>query len=281
MIELATTKTVLHPREVQELKDRKAARESMLAGTGFQGGSPGLQKVITGAIQNQEALVREIREIDGMLERDAPQPIPSEQIDDARRLEAELADSIRQGMPSQEEYRRNTAGAVDRHRAWDSAKKDAVLKWKHLRRRMWATGMSEHGLSDEQDVSNVEKLRPRNVSADLGDAQIPQVRTMFQQPPGSAPVRVMSDAQKGVLQEIAPDIAESMATLPNDIRAEILDRIDALVAAKTLVKKPPSEMAQLRGQAKALGINSYGMSKEKLRAAIEEAQNGISVDLPE
>ncbi len=243
---LATTENVLHPRQVEEIRQLRDQKMAMAGGHAVGPGGPSLARVIQSQIQDAESLGKEITHLGKMLDDQAPKPIPDDRLDEAVQLEHDLADSIREGMPSQAEYRRNTAGAVDRHRAWEKAKKSKVLKWKHIRRRMHATGISDFGLDDEADVSNVEKLRPREGMADLADAQIPHTRTIHQSPPGAGQTVIYNDADMKLLRDVDPETAAAIGLLDNDSRGRILA---VLRGAQTPKQVQPVNDAGLQSKA--------------------------------
>jgi hypothetical protein len=78
----------------------------------------------------------------------------------------EIEEKIVNGMPTQEEMRKNPAGMVDRWIKWEKANKKAVLEWKN------AQIMLEPDSSDK-DLANFERLRPEGqMDRFRGDAQI-------------------------------------------------------------------------------------------------------------
>ena len=223
---LATTENVLHPRQVTEIRDLAAQRRATLTGSGVSGfpGSPQLAQTITAQVQNPEAVQKDLNQLEGMLANQAPQPISHDRMDEAVKLEAALREAWLDGMPTQAEMRRNTTGACDKHRAWDKKHKSSVLTWKHLRRRLHASGISDFGLDDESDISNVEKFRPRGGSGEenLDRAQIPQTSTTFLPPAGADQTAIFNDADLALLRGIDPTFADSIGLLDNAARGRIL-----------------------------------------------------------
>lgn len=269
MTELSTD-NLLHPRQVTELNDEKAQLERMLGSASF----------IRGQLADDGANVfKQIKGIDKMLEQ-APQPIPADQVDAAVKTEKLLREAWLDGMPTQAEMRRNPPGAVDKNTSWQKRTKTQVMQWKHLRRRLHASGISKHRLADEGDISNIEMFRPVGGSAEMSmdNAQIAQTRTTNLPPPGAGPVTVMSDEQADMLKSINPELHGKMALLSNDQRAEVLGLVDSLMTGTE--KKPrkkrdvgsynDSEIARLRAEAKDLDINTYGKGREDLRKLIAD-----------
>ncbi len=222
---MTPTTNLLHPRQVSEYKDLKARLEGMLAAPAH----------IRGQLQDGGAGVsRQIGELDKMLQQ-APIPYEQHEIDEAVKLEESLRDNWLLGMPTQAEMRRNPPGATDKHRAWDSRCKTSVLQWKHVRRRLHASGISEHRLADEGDISNVEMFRPVGGSQEmnLGGAQI-EGKTMKLPPPGVGPAAVMTEQHEKILNQIDPTIVPKMGLLPNDTRSEILDAVREFAKTTTV-----------------------------------------------
>ena len=274
MTELST-ENVLHPRQVTELNDEKAQLENML------GSAPHIR----GQLQDGGANVaKQIKGIDKMLVQ-APKPFLPDQIDDAVKTEELLRETWLGGMPTQAEMRRNPSGAVDKNRAWSDRHAASVAKWKNLRRRLHASGISSHRLSDEGDISNIEMFRPTGGSDELNmhNEQIPG-KIMNLPPAGAGPAAVMSDEQADALKALNPELHGKMALLSNDQRAEVLGLVDNLMAGKTQVKrtkKPQgsyhdSPIAILRAEAKALGISLFQKGREQLRTEIAERSGALT-----
>ncbi|KKM70370.1 hypothetical protein LCGC14_1441420 [marine sediment metagenome] len=235
---LTTERPVLHPRQVADLRQLKAEREAQLSAPPH----------IRNQIQDVGAIVKEIRDIDGTLDKQAPRPISADQMDEAVKLEATLRESWLKGMPTQAEMRRNPPGAVDKHRKWEKLTKSNVLLWKGLRRRLHASGVSDYGLNDESDVSNVEKFRPRGGGGELNlnPAQI-EGKIIELPPVGAGQAVVFNDADIERLTKIDPEIAASLGTLPNDTRRRILDLLHGDTTTDTTEEPKPSKRAKGKG----------------------------------
>ncbi len=286
--QLATTANVLHPRQVVELNDTKRKLESILAGP----------QIIGGIVQDKGHAGRQLTDTDRMLAQ-APQAIPQDEIDAAVKLETELREGWSgSDMPTHAEMRRNAPGCVDKHRAWEMRHKTEVLRWKNLRRRLHASGISKHKQDDEGDISNVEMYRPVGGSAELNldNAQIPG-KVMKLPPAGCGLPAVMHEEDIAILKEINPALLDQMATFDNEQRTMVLDLVRqyralssegeagagaAQVRAKPVRQKRTkraksqkakesynnSELAALRAEAKKLGINSYAKGRDVLREEI-------------
>lgn len=272
---LATTRNVLHPRQVAEMRETAAQQKEMLTAPAY----------IRSQIQDPQALANSITHLEDVLAKEAPQPIPAGRMDEAVKLEASLREAWLEGMPTQAEMRRNPPGAVDKNRAWDRRVKTQVLLWKHMRRRLHASGVSDFGLDDEADISNIEKFRPRSSPTELGlnPAQI-EGKIIALPPVGSGQAVVFSEADLALLKGIDPEIAASIGLLPNVARRQILDIIRGNGAeakaqegfglgASEPASAPPEKLPHvkvLRAECKALNINSWGMSKQDMYEAIAE-----------
>ena len=229
-----TTTNVLHPRQVVDLNETKARLEGILGAAPF----------IRNQLQDGGALVaKQIGELDKMLAQ-APRAFSADEIDGAVKLEAELRQGWMGGMPTQAEMRRNPPGAVDKNMAWERRSKTKILQWKQLRRRLHASGVSEHRLPDEGDISNIEMYRPVGGSAEMNmdNAQIPGADMHI--PPEVGVTAVMSEEQSEVLRAVNPELADKMALLDNEARAKVLELVDGLIQGTTASpapKKPRSE----------------------------------------
>ena len=263
MTELLSTENVLLPRQVSALRDEKAQLEGML-------NSPPHVRAL---LQDPKGVVRRIQNADKVLEQ-APQPIPPDQKDAAVRAERELRDKWSAGMPTQAEMRKNPSGAIGKNIEWKNRTKLDVGTWKNLRRRMQESGMmNDHDV----DGSNIERFRPVGGAQELNmdNTQIPGVN--YHLPPeGAAPAVIFSAADQAKLKKLDPELSAALALLPNDARQTILDEMNA-PQKKTRGKRPPdTEFAQLRRQAKGLGINTFQLSKDAIRKAVGAANRAAS-----
>lgn len=204
----------LRQTQIASLEDEKRGIEATLQAPGF----------VQNQIQDRGAMQRQIRAIDRQLQTDTPRPYGETERDAAVARERDLREKIREGMPTQAEMRRNPAGATDKHRAWEKARKADVLEWKNVRVRMHASGMID-GVRDAQDVANIETFRPAHASHELNmeNAQIPGKDIYL--PSGPIAVRnVMSDedreAHKAWLEaEVQRQVDERMAALEQKLEA--------------------------------------------------------------
>ena len=232
MIQVSTA-NLLHPRQVSELTDNNKRLRAILNSGPH----------ITNQLQDGGAhITQQIRNNEKFLEQ-APVPIPKKEIDEAVKMESRLRAEWLKGMPTQAEMRKNPPGAVDKNMSWQSKTKKKQLQWKHLRRRLHASGISEHKLSDEGDISNVEIYRPHGGSGEMSmdNAQIPGKNHFL--PDKVTLAAVMDDKEEAFLKENAPDVLEEMALLNNEMRHKVLDKVREIMAERivdSLVSAAPA-----------------------------------------
>jgi hypothetical protein len=100
------------------------------------------------------------------LTENSPKELPGGAKDKIAKRCKEIEEKIVNGMPTQEEMRKNPAGMVDRWIKWEKAFKKEVLEWKN------GQIMLEPDSSDK-DLANFERLRPEGqMDRFRGDAQI-------------------------------------------------------------------------------------------------------------
>jgi len=129
------------------------------------------KKALTHALNNPDIkdkgqVVRQLRKLNTQLETQTPRAYASHEIDGAVKLEKELREKILNGMPSQEEMRKSPPGAVGKHMEWEKRNKKDLLKWKEIQLRL------NHD-SNDPDVANFERHRPKSSSLNMDNAYIP------------------------------------------------------------------------------------------------------------
>ena len=123
-------------------------------------------------IQDKGAVVKQLRTIEHQIDTQTPKPFIGIELDKARKRADALKAKILEGMPSQEEMRKNPPGAVGKHRAWEAKNKAAIIEWKNLQLRI------NHN-SQDPDVANFEKFRPTGSTLNMHGAQIPGQQYFF------------------------------------------------------------------------------------------------------
>ena len=273
-----TTKPFLRPRQTEELKEEVGRLRQMLSAPPH----------IANRIEDRGQLNKNLCAAEHDLQTQAPTAYGEDELDAATKRSAELQDKMLGGMPTQAEMRRNPPGAVDKHRRWERRNKTFLSEWKNIQLRLHQNGYGD--LPDATDLANFERFRPVGGSGEMSmeNAQIPQTRTTQLPPPGAGPVTVMSNEQAEMLESMNPELHDKMALLSNEQRAEVLGLVDSYMQGtqpvkptKELAEKKPrrkkpkgsyndSMIAQLRAEAKVLGISSFQKGREQLRAEIAE-----------
>lgn len=162
--------------------------------------------------------------IDKQLGDQVPVPYDREMLDTAVARESLLREQFTTGMPTQEEMRRNPAGAVDKHRAWEDRNKPAILEWKNIRLRLHAGGDIKDVPRDANDVANMEMFRP---SGGLGQMNLDNAQinppTYYMPPAGAPPATVFTDEDMALLEDLAPDTRNAIIVMSNEARAATMD----------------------------------------------------------
>ena len=157
----ALTDNLLRPPQYEELKKEKEEIDYKLNGPWKH------------LIQKPGRLMQRKKEVDKQLAQSMPEPItnPVEK-DHLAKVERDLREKITTGMLSQEEMRKNPAGAVDRHRRWERANKADILTWKNVRLQLHAD--TSDPSTWDRDTANLEQFRPEGARERVRlDAQIP------------------------------------------------------------------------------------------------------------
>lgn len=223
-----TAKPLLRPRQLNALHGEEKRLESVLSAPPH----------IAGTV-NRGEMTRQLKRIKTEREAQTPTAYREHELDDAHRREVELRQFWLEGMPTQAEMRRNPAGAVDKHRRWERAKKAAIIEWKNIQLRLHAssTGVDGH-LDDERDVANIERFRPAEAGHELNmhNEQIPG--KSFFMPERVVPAAVATDDELALLKELDPDTHAAMALLSSEQRARVL-AVLRQQAEGTLPPRPP------------------------------------------
>lgn len=119
-----------------------------------------------GQVQNKAAVAKRLRRIEKRLQDDAAPEVPAGERDDMQRRIVELEAEIKDGMLSHDEMTRNPPGAVGHNIRYQRKKTPAQLEWKSKQLRL-------NKDSDDPDVANIERLRPRTSHLSMDGAQIP------------------------------------------------------------------------------------------------------------
>ncbi len=171
----------------------------------------------------------QLRRLRNQLEKQSPKEVVGKAKDAMIKENEGLLETILDGMPSQEEMRKNPPGAVGKHRSWERRVKKDLIRWKNNELRLNVG-------SDDSDICNLERHRPKKSSLNMDNAQIPGQQYYF--PPGAIPLsNVMSDTDKATMS------AENMKTRDRLIKQAIkendTDMAKFLGVDLKELKKPP------------------------------------------
>lgn len=175
-------------------------------------------------VQSPNEMRRQLRASREMLDKQAPKPFAADELDKAVAREKELLTSITNGMPTQQEMRRNPNGAVDKHRLWEKRNKSDILRWKNLRLRLHESGAVDGFTKDSGEVANLEHFRPSGGPQELlmHGEQIPGTDYHMVANPRSV---TMNDTEIAALKEVDPEMAGMLATMSAESRAVVKEAI--------------------------------------------------------
>lgn len=180
----------------------------------MEGEREGLRKKMHNPnIQDKGVVADQLRKLDNQLETQRPTEYGSDEIDAAVRKEAQLRAEWLDGMLSHEEMRKCPPGAVDRHLAWERKNAPRIEEWQNIMRRL------NHG-SDAREIASIERFRP-TVSRMNMDNAIVAGKQYHLPPAGAAQGVPFTDGQLAALRSMFPEMAERIATLSNEGRAEV------------------------------------------------------------
>ena len=199
----------------------------------------------------------------------SPEPLSPTEKDKLAAMEKRLAAKIQDGMPTDETMRKNPVGAIDQHTAWERANKKLIKWWKNVRIQL-------NPDSDDRDLSNVERLRPRGqmdrmrtdaqIGGHMAYGDIDPSQWPFEQPDNTA-----LEQAKRVAHEQA--IAKSVEEAEQAVSGIAVPSYQA-IAAK--VRKPLSEDAR---QAARDRLARARESKRVKAMAARHGEKDIQVDV--
>lgn len=140
-------------------------------------------KIADPQFQERGTATAQLRRVREQLEMQSPPDLNGEDRTKYARIETDLRGRLVEGMPSQEEIRKNPPGAVDKLIGWEKSdctgygmtRKKALGLWKNII-------LSLHKGDDRPDLANFEKYRPKVSSLNMDNAQISG--TSYHGPPG-------------------------------------------------------------------------------------------------
>jgi hypothetical protein len=165
------------------------------------------------AIEDKGPVMTQLRNLEKTFAMQAPKAFQGWEIDAAVKEEKALREKMLDGMPSHEEMRKNPPGAVDKHMAWEKKNKPLLERWKNIKLRLNVGNPAE-------DIANFEMYRPRQSTLNMDNAQISGSMT-FLPPEGAGSAVTFSSAQIELLKQLAPEMANKLALLNKEQRAQI------------------------------------------------------------
>jgi|TARA_Y100000310_G_scaffold153951_1_gene153523 hypothetical protein len=272
---------LLRPPQIEERIEERGRLQTQLA--------PGLPRHLQP--QNRGLLRKQLMAVEESLKNFTPRTYaPGDDLDAAVVEERNLRNEIVGEMPTKDEMMRNPAGSVDRHMRWEKKHKNSIMRWKHLRLRLHASDV-DFGL--DRDVANLEVYRPEGGSGELPMHGTTVSRSKdYHFGSGTGTEVVFRDDEIAAIADIAPEVVDRLAIMSNFERQQIrnildgkppMDGLDLPASAPEEPPYPAPEaeaaepepaqpaFAELRAEAKALGINSFGKGRSELEAEIRAA----------
>ena len=148
-----TTRFLSHA-EIENLKEKKSVLEA------------GIEEIRTYRKGNPATLQKKIVAIEDKMEDEAPPALSGEYRDAVAKEETRVRAILLEGIPTQEEMRRNPPGTVAKLTRWQASKKNLTLAWKNLRRVLEPD-------NDDPDLSNLERYRPSMMNTNGAATHMP------------------------------------------------------------------------------------------------------------
>lgn len=123
------------------------------------------------AFEDVGAARRRRQVIQQQIDAGTPPDTNPEQRSIIAKTERQLRREMMDGMPSQEEMRRNPRGAVSKHLDWERRNKAKLEVWRNC------TYTLMKGATND-DIGSFERFRPRTSTLGMHDAAIPKTREM-------------------------------------------------------------------------------------------------------
>lgn len=161
---MANKPTTMKPSQVAAIRDDLFHAEEQMT-----------HPEMSAFVQDKVALRQQIRKMKETLDREAPQPYETgAELDTAVKRVKEIEETMKEGMLSELEMKRNRGGSANRHNRWENANKKIILERKELLKRI-------HHDSDDPDLTSYENLRPYQPFGYDPNAQIPGVHMMSEE----------------------------------------------------------------------------------------------------
>jgi hypothetical protein len=219
---------LLRPQQRVELQEEIKSIDRQL-------GNPDTREMVDVGSQS-----RQKASLTSALKDQSPQAFASDDMDKAVKLELKLRDAITSdGMCTQEEMRKNPAGAVDKHMGWDKRNGENIAAWKNLRLRLGESGHDfGNGLDgNANEVANLEMYRPVGGAQELNmsSAQIEGKSFHMSDDVGRKTVFTQEDIE--VIRNELPEIYPKLALLDETQRVVIKQQIEFARGPKIVENK--------------------------------------------
>lgn len=170
-------------------------------------------------LEDRGAAASQLRRMSKALNDQTPRP-PVDGAEEGRMVARSkvLLGEILEGMPSQEEMRKAPPGAVDKHMKWEARNKARIQEWKNLQLRL------TH--ATEPEAANLERHRPTGSTLNMDNAFITG-KQYFMPPAGVAPIVTFNEEEIAFLKDVSPDLADKLALLGNEDRAQVKAALQA------------------------------------------------------
>ena len=183
-------------------------------------------------VQERGQAINNLQRINKTIQDQMPRAYGPTEIDAAISREGQLREKWMAGMPTDSEMRRNPAGAVDKHRAWEARAKLDVLEWKNIRRRLLAGGNID-APSDSRDIANIEMFRPVGGAQEM-NLHNAQIDGKIMHYPRQGPVvgKPFSDDEISVLREYSPETVSLLCVADTETRDLIHEAVQGIINDK-------------------------------------------------
>ncbi len=223
----------LRPSQVEEIENEKRVLERTLQSRD---------------VQDRGNINAHIRRIDEELAKKAPPDLTPEGRDQKVKECKMIEERLLPSMPSDEEMRRNPAGATGKHMRWERLAKSKdrfpegeIFRWKDNQ-------LALNKGDPDPDVSNFERLRPLHSAASMLGAQIAG-QQFFNTNPSPAYLAGYDRTFGNEEEEVEEEEQETSAPLLDD-SPELPELPDLPPAARKSEKKRPSRKKKSSGKRK-------------------------------
>ena len=198
------TKPLLRPRQVDEAQNEIKILNEQL---------------VNPMVQDKNSVAKQLGNITKNYNAQVPNAPKEGSIEESRMVARSnyLLEQIIPVMNSQEEMRKCPPGSVDKFRKGENGPriKPMIAEWKNLQLRLHP---------GDAEAANLERHRPKTSTLNMDNSTV-RTTTYFMSDANTRAVTFTTE-QLELIKLIAPDIAAKLATMPNEIRAQIKDVLE-------------------------------------------------------